>query len=153
MSLSTGSPQGCVLSYILYTDDRCSQHVNRHILKFADDCAIVFTTLKKMDMALFLMILSFGAIMHFCNLKWLRQSICLSILGASLLLPRSPASRASQWKLSNLISILIDNKLNLNANTEMLCLCSQQWLFCLRKLATFQMDKTILEVSPILSRF
>ena len=41
---STGSPQGCVpspLLYILYTDDCRSQHTNRHILKFADDSAIV----------------------------------------------------------------------------------------------------------------
>lgn len=40
---STGSPQGCVISplYILYTNDCCSQHDNRHILKFADDSVIV----------------------------------------------------------------------------------------------------------------
>jgi len=44
MSSSMVSPQGCVLSpllYILYTDDCRSQHENRHILKFADDSAIV----------------------------------------------------------------------------------------------------------------
>ena len=41
---STGSPQGCVLSpilYILYTNDCRSSHPGRHILKFADDTVIV----------------------------------------------------------------------------------------------------------------
>ncbi len=41
---STGSPQGCCLSpllYILYTYDCCSNHKNRHIIKFADDSVII----------------------------------------------------------------------------------------------------------------
>ena len=44
LTISTGSPQGCVLSpllYILYTDSCRSAHPNRHILKFADDSVIV----------------------------------------------------------------------------------------------------------------
>ena len=44
MSSSTGSPQGCCLSsllYILYTNDCRSNHLNRHIIKFADDSVIV----------------------------------------------------------------------------------------------------------------
>lgn len=41
---STGSPQGCVLSpllFILYTNACKSSFENRHILKYADDSVIV----------------------------------------------------------------------------------------------------------------
>ena len=40
----TGSPQGCVLSplfYILYTDDCRSNHLNRLLVKFADNSALL----------------------------------------------------------------------------------------------------------------
>jgi len=44
LSSSTGSPQGCCLSpllFILYTNDCHNSFSNRHILKFADDTVIV----------------------------------------------------------------------------------------------------------------
>ncbi len=44
MITSVGAPQGCVLSpllFILYTNSCVSSFKNRHIVKYADDTALV----------------------------------------------------------------------------------------------------------------
>ncbi len=44
MITSVGAPQGCVLSpllFILYTNSYVSSFKNRHIVKYADDTALV----------------------------------------------------------------------------------------------------------------
>uniref|UniRef100_A0A8C7YDV2 Reverse transcriptase domain-containing protein n=1 Tax=Oryzias sinensis TaxID=183150 RepID=A0A8C7YDV2_9TELE len=41
ITLSTGSPQGCVLSPLLYTQDCTSTHSSNTIIKFADDSTVV----------------------------------------------------------------------------------------------------------------
>jgi len=66
---STGSPQGCVLSplfYILYTNMSQSNHLNRTILKFADDTVIVSLLHDNESMVLLLRSLSPGVM----NLIW-----------------------------------------------------------------------------------
>ena len=44
------------------------------------------------------------------------------------------------------LGTMIDNQLKFDANTEMLCKKGQQRLFCLRKLAKFQVDKTLMSL-------
>ena len=44
LSISTGAPQGCVLSailYIIYTNELRSRFRNCHLIKYADDTVIV----------------------------------------------------------------------------------------------------------------
>ena len=44
LSISTGAPQGCVLSailYIIYTNELRSRFTNCHLIKYADDTVIV----------------------------------------------------------------------------------------------------------------
>ena len=43
-SISTGAPQGCVLSPLLYTNDRTSKNPSVKLLKFADDTTAVGLT-------------------------------------------------------------------------------------------------------------
>ena len=44
------------------------------------------------------------------------------------------------------LGTVIDNHLKFDANTEMLCKKGQQRLFCLRKLAKFQVDKSLMSL-------
>lgn len=44
----------------------------------------------------------------------------------------------------NYLGIIIDNKLTFELNTDMLSKKSQQRLFCLRKLAKFQVDRSLM---------
>ena len=39
--ISTGSPQDCVLSSLLYTNNCKSDHENKFLIKFSDDTAVV----------------------------------------------------------------------------------------------------------------
>ncbi len=148
---STGSPQGCVLSplfYILYTNDCRSGSENRHFVKFADDTVIV-SLLNNEET-------SHGSVIdHFvtwCQDAFLelnafktkdmridfRRNVTntdkTSINGQEI-------EVVTEYKY---LGSIIDDKLCFESNTSLLCKKGQQRLYCLRKLAKFNVDKTLL---------
>ena len=151
LSSSTGSPQGCVLSpllYILYTDDCRSQFPNRYILKFADDTVIV-SLLRDAES-------SHGPVLDYF-LKWCKNSflslnvtktkdMCIDFrrhvpATGSTVIDGQEVESVLRYKY---LGSIIDNKLAFGVNTDRICKKSQQRLFCLRKLATFGIDKTLM---------
>lgn len=151
MSSSTGSPQGCVLSpllYILYMEDWCSQHINRHILNFADDSAIV--SLLHSDET------DHDPVMNdfvfWCENAFLQLHV--SKTKDRLINFRSkPCALRNTTIKGQVVEVvetyrylgsLIANKLNFTSNTDNTFQKGQQRLFCLRKLAKFNVKKTLM---------
>lgn len=138
---STSSPQGCVLSpllYILYTNDRCSTFENRHILKFADDTVIV-SLLNSTDT-------SHGPVADYF-LKWCEESfLSLNVLKTKNMcidfrrVQPSPditvmdGQAVETVESCKYLGTILDNKLTFEKNTDSIYKKSQQRLFCLRKL-------------------
>lgn len=148
---STGSPQGCVLSpllYILYTNDCCSSFENRHILKFADDTVIV-SLLNSTET-------SHGPVIDYF-LKWCQESfLSLNVLKTkdmcidfrrvqpspdTIVIDGQTVESVESYKY---LGTFLDNKLTFKKNTDSIHKKSQQRLFCLRKLSKFQVDSTLM---------
>ena len=150
---STGSPQGCVLSpllYILYTDDCRSQHTNRHILKFADDSAIVSLLNGKES--------EHGPVLNdfiaWCDSAHLHLNVSKMKDMVIDYRRKSPPTQVTAINGQPVevvgsykyLGSIIDDRLNFNLNTENICKKGQQRLSCLRKLAKFNVDKTIMRI-------
>ncbi len=134
--------------YILYTNDCRSVTENRHFVKFADDSVIV-SLLNNEET-------SHGPVIdHFvtwCQDAFLelnafktkdmridfRRNVTntdkTSINGQEI-------EVATEYKY---LGSIIDGKLCFESNTSLLCKKGQQRLYCLRKLAKFNVDKTLL---------
>lgn len=151
LSTSTGSPQGCVLSpllYILYTDDCHSGMDSRHIIKFADDTVIV-SLLEDKESAHGPIIDYF---VNWCQEAMLELNVSKTKDMCIDFRLKAPNPTPTTINGSNIeivhqykyLGSIIDDKLTFNSNTDMLCKKGQQRLYCLRKLARFHVDKTLM---------
>ena len=148
---STGSPQGCVLSpllFILYTNACQSTYEIRAIIKYADDSVIV-SLLKGGESSHGPIVDDFVA---WCEESYLllntaktkdmlidfrkspQQNCLTSIKGQTIECVQS-------YKY---LGTTIDSKLCFEANCEAVCQKAQQRLYCLRKLSHFHIDRTLM---------
>ena len=150
---STGSPQGCVLSaflFILYTNDFRSKHDNRFIVKYADDSVIVSLLSDREN--------EHGQItsdfLTCCKDAFLELNIaktkelCIDFrrdpqVTRETVIDNQAVEIVSSYKY---LGTVIDNKLKFTENTDMLHKKGQQRLFCLRKLARFNVDRSLMKM-------
>ena len=153
ISSSTGSPQGCVLSaflYILYTNDCLSRHANRFIIKYADDSIIV--SLLDDDEVVHGPVLN--DFLSWCKDAYLELNVsktkemCVDFRKSSPVPLNSvvhgqPVDLVTSYKY---LGTTFDSKLRFDVNCDILCKKGQQRLYCLRRLANFQIDKSLMRM-------
>ena len=141
-----GSPQGCVLSpllFILYTNNCSSPHPGRHLIKFADDTALVsFLQGDEQD---------HGPVLHEF-LDWCEQSHLLLNTSKtkemaidfrrdkafrSTVIQGQPIQSVHEYKY---LGVVLDHKLKWEPYTELIQKKGQQRLYFLKKLISFDVD-------------
>ena len=147
----TGSPQGCVLSpllYILYTDDCRSSYENSFLVKFADDSALLSLLSGPMH--------DHGPALNefvsWCDKAYLELNVLktkdLPIdfrksehTTNKTIIHDQEVEIVSSYKY---LGTVFDCNLNWNANTEAVVKKGQQRIYFLRKLRSFSVDRKIL---------
>lgn len=132
----------------LYTDDCRSNIDSRHILKFADDTVIVSLLEEKET--------THGPIIDYF-VDWCQEAMLELNVAKTKDMCIDFRHKACTPSLTNIngqdieivqqykyLGSIIDDKLSFNSNTDMLCKKGQQRLYCLRKLARFQVDKSLM---------
>jgi hypothetical protein len=148
-STSTGSPQGTVLSpilFTLYTND-CTGTDNTPLIKYSDDTAIL--DLSNSDSVYFQEVHRF---IKWCKENYLDLNVAktkeliidfrlkpghipdLEIEGAKV-------ERVSEYKY---LGTILDNKLTFDANTEAIHKRCQSRMYCLQKLRSLNVNNTVL---------
>ena len=149
----TGSPQGCCLSpllYILYTDSCISVHADRFLVKFADDSALLsllFGSQQDHGPAL-------RDFVKWCDDSYLKFNGCKT---KELIIDlrkhsQSPGKTTIHDQEVEIVTkykylgTVFDIKLRWDDNTEAIVKKCLQRLYFLRKLNSFSVDKTILNM-------
>ena len=147
-----GSPQGCVLSsflFILYTNSCTSTFQNRHFIKYADDTALVSLLYDEEE--------EHGPVFDFF-LRWCEKSNLLlntsktkemAIDFRTIQSPNptfingEPIQSVTEYKY---LGVVLDHKLRWDAWTDKINSKSQQRMFFLRKLLSFNVGSKMLQM-------
>ena len=152
--ISTGAPQGCVLSptlFSIYTDEVRFDNKITTLFKFADDMALVGRLKREDDLAA-----------YFCDVQKLHQWCSKSFLELNvkktkeLVFDERPEKPPFEpIKISNesvevvdsfkYLGTIIDTNLDFKENTDQIYKKCQQRLYLLRKLKSFDVCPEILE--------
>ena len=151
-SISTGAPQGCVSSpvlFTLYTNDCTNSHPGNLVFKFSDDTAILSLLHKDSSTSVY-----FSEIENFvqwCDAHHLTLNVNKTkelVLDPRLegdhspvVIHDSPIEQVSSYKY---LGVHLDDTFSWSVHVESLCSRLQQRLYFLRRLRVYGVDKSIM---------